>query len=77
MPTIDVLDSNMFYEEAGSGTPQALPVGDDIELLVMEWIAFLKFDLLFGPDDPLFPATLVTLNGEGLFAPRAALVQVG
>ncbi|TIL63845.1 MAG: site-specific integrase [Mesorhizobium sp.] len=45
------------------------PVGDDIELIVVEWIAFLKSDLLFGPDDPLFPATLVMRNSEGLFAP--------
>jgi integrase len=45
------------------------PVGENVEEIVVEWIAFLKSDLLFGPDEPLFPATLVTLNGDGLFAP--------
>ncbi|QDZ00117.1 tyrosine-type recombinase/integrase [Nitratireductor mangrovi] len=45
------------------------PVGDDIEAIVTDWIAHLKCDLLFGPDDPLFPATRVALDHNGYFGP--------
>ncbi|WP_429931485.1 site-specific integrase [Agrobacterium vitis] len=43
------------------------PVGEDVEQIVREWIAYLKTEHLFGPDDPLFPKTKVTLNNSGLF----------
>ena len=45
------------------------PVGDDVELIVRDWIAYLKTEHLFGPDDPLFPKTKVALNNSGLFGP--------
>lgn len=45
------------------------PVGDDIEAIVAEWIGELKNDLLFGPNDPLFPSTAIGLNDAGHFAP--------
>lgn len=40
------------------------PVGDDIEAVVRDWAVHLTTTLLFGPDDPLFPATATGL-GEG------------
>lgn len=43
------------------------PVGGDVEATFVEWIQHLKSTLLFGPDDPLFPATKVALNNSGLF----------
>jgi integrase len=45
------------------------PVGDGIETIVAEWIVFLKTEKLFGPDDPLFPATKIAPDENGLFAP--------
>ncbi|MDQ0314135.1 tyrosine-type recombinase/integrase [Amorphus orientalis] len=33
------------------------PVGDDVEAIVAEWVKHLTQTRLFGPDDPLFPAT--------------------
>ncbi|PJK31339.1 tyrosine-type recombinase/integrase [Minwuia thermotolerans] len=45
------------------------PVGDDIEAIVTDWIDHLRTVLLFGDDDPLFPATRVAPNGDGVFAP--------
>ncbi len=50
-------------------TSAFFPLGDDVETIVREWIAFLRGELLFGPDDPLFPATRVGLDGQGAFAP--------
>jgi integrase/recombinase XerD len=40
------------------------PVGDDIRQIVVDWIAFLRVEKGFGPDDPLFPKTKVAL-GDG------------
>jgi integrase/recombinase XerD len=34
-------------------------VGDDIRTIVDDWVRYLSKDLLWGPDDPLFPATRV------------------
>lgn len=43
------------------------PVGADVESIVVDWTAFLTKERLFGPDDPLFPATRVDLNASGAF----------
>lgn len=43
-------------------TTYFFPVGDDVRRIVDEWVAFLRQDLLWGNDDPLFPATRVTLG---------------
>ena len=45
------------------------PVGDEVEKIVIDWIRELKEDHLFGPDDPLFPATEMGLNEAGHFQP--------
>jgi integrase len=44
------------------------PVGEDIEVIVKDWVRFLSKEKLFGPDDPLFPKTAVGVGGEGAFA---------
>jgi integrase/recombinase XerD len=46
------------------------PVGDDIEQVVMDWVSFLVSERLCGPDDPLFPKTLVRPDSESHFAAR-------
>ena len=43
----------------------ALLQGDDVRAIVAEWIAYLRDQMLWGGDDPLFPATAV-VNGKGL-----------
>lgn len=48
-------------------TAHFFPVGKDIEAIVVDWIAHLKTVLLFGPDDPLFPMTLVGVGQSGGF----------
>lgn len=35
------------------------PVGDDIRTIVEDWVEYLTIELGWGPDDPLFPSTLV------------------
>lgn len=43
------------------------PVGQFFEEVVCEWIHFLRRDLGFGDDDPLFPKTLVGRGPSGSF----------
>ena len=38
------------------------PVGDDIRRIVAEWVTFLLEEMLWGNDDPLFPATRIALG---------------
>jgi len=57
-------------------TSTFFPVGADIESIVTDWISFLDEERLFGPDDPLFPATKIEVGKDGFFAP-AGLDRVG
>jgi len=43
------------------------PVDDDVRTIVKEWVDYLHTQKLWGPDDPLFPATCVTLGGSHQF----------
>jgi integrase len=54
-------------KNAKTFTSTFFPVGRDIEAIVGDWIGFLTGGKLFGPDDPVFPATKVELNDAGLF----------
>ena len=47
-------------------TSAFFPVGADIELIVENWVKLLN-ERLWGPDDPLFPATKVALGMSGHF----------
>lgn len=51
------------------------PVGGDIEAIVADWIAHLRTVLLFGPDDPLFPATEMGIGADGGFRPAGLCRQ--
>jgi integrase len=44
------------------------PVDKAFRQVVFEWVAFLRTEKLWGLDDPLFPATRVTVGPEGKFA---------
>lgn len=43
------------------------PVGDDTRQIVEEWVTYLEQELLWGPDDPLFPMTLQEVGADGQF----------
>ena len=48
-------------------TTYFFPVGDEFLAIVKDWADFLRTTLLFGPDDPLFPKTLVKPNSNRQF----------
>jgi integrase len=48
-------------------TTYFFPVGDDVRSMVVQWVDYLYTGKLWGPDDPLFPATRVVLGGRHQF----------
>jgi integrase len=48
-------------------TTYFFPVGDDISSIVAQWVEYLSNEKLWGPDDPLFPATHVALGDRHQF----------
>ncbi len=50
-------------------TTYFFPVGDDMQKIVCDWVQFLRTELLFGNDDPLFPKTEVRRGAFKVFEP--------
>ena len=44
------------------------PVWDEGRAIVEDWLRYLRTELLFGNDDPIFPATSIALDRNGSFA---------
>ena len=71
---IDVENELIEQDAREVGTKRAktfttwfFPVGDDIRAIVVDWIAFLRVEKGFGPDDPLFPKSKVTPGDDLAF----------
>lgn len=47
-----------------------LPVGDDVKTIFLDWVSFLIRDKGFGPQDPVFPKTVVNPGADQIFAPQ-------
>lgn len=45
-----------------SFTTYFFPVGDDINKIIAEWVAYLREEKLWGNDDPLFPSTRMEIG---------------
>ena len=43
------------------------PMGDDIEAIMSDWVRYLRTDLLWSTDDPLFPASKTVVGQTGHF----------
>ncbi len=50
-----------------SFTTVFLPVGLEVKQIVADWVNHLRMELLWGDDDPLFPATLVQVGATRRF----------
>jgi integrase len=50
-----------------SFTTWFFPVGEDVRQIVVEWVRYLDTLQLFGPSDPLFPATVIVQDQYHLF----------
>ncbi len=67
---IDIVANSVFQDAREVNTKFSktfttffFPVGDHIQQIVYDWVRYLKEELLWGNDDPLFPKTNV-INGE-------------
>ncbi len=67
---IDIIGNSVFQDAREVNTKFSktfktffFPVGEHIQQIVCDWVRYLKEDLLWGNDDPLFPKTNV-INGE-------------
>jgi hypothetical protein len=43
------------------------PVDEEVREIVAEWVSYLRDEKLWGNDDPLFPATRITLGPDHQF----------
>lgn len=68
---VDVLEGNVDQDAREVRTKFSksfvtifFPVGDDIRNIVVDWLNYLRCEQLWSLDDPLFPATRVTLGDD-------------
>ncbi len=54
-------------------TTYFFPVDDEFCQIVLDWIGFLKTELLFGHDDPLFPKTALVRGERQVLEPSGVL----
>lgn len=71
---IDLLTDSVFQDArevetkfSKTFTTYFFPVGDEIREIVSEWLKYLKEELLFGNNDPVFPKTEVGLGESRKF----------
>ena len=48
-------------------TTYFFPLDEEVRRIVVDWVEYLRSKKLWGPDDPLFPATEVTLDANHQF----------
>ncbi|VAW66632.1 COG4973: Site-specific recombinase XerC [hydrothermal vent metagenome] len=63
----DAKDVNTKFSK--TFTTVFFPVGDDILKMFEDWVKYLKDDLLYGNDEPLFPKTNVIRGNSKKFEP--------
>ncbi len=71
------LESRSVFQDARDVNTKAsktfttyyFPIDDEIKKIVREWVTYLKEELFFGPDDPLFPKTEVKQGAARVFEP--------
>jgi hypothetical protein len=71
---IDIAGNNVFQDAREVNTKFSktfttffFPVGDHIQQIVCDWVSYLKEELLWGNDDPLFPKTNVITGENRIF----------
>src|SRR5579864_4676962 len=68
---VDLTSRRVFQDAREVKTKRAktitslfFPVGGEVEAIVVDWMDELRRGHLFGPDDPLFPSTLIRQDDE-------------
>lgn len=71
------LVTNSFFQDARevntkfskTFTTYFFPIGEEIRQILVDWVQYLKSELLYGNDDPLFPKTDVIQGADRIFIP--------
>ncbi len=73
---VDLIENSLFQDARDVNTKYSktftsyfFPVGDEVRQIVVEWVNYLKTDLLYGNDEPLFPKTNVIQGDAKTFVP--------
>jgi len=69
------LDEDCFFQDARdvktkfskTFTTFFFPIGDEIKQILIDWIAYIKTEKLWGNDDPLFPMTNISIDASQQF----------
>jgi len=79
---IDIVNSSVFQDArevktkfSKTFTTYFFPVGDDLFQIVYDWINYLKEELLWGNEDPLFPKTEVKPGRNSTFQATGIVKQ--
>ena len=71
---VDLVSDSVFFDArevetkfSKTFTTYFFPVGDDVRCIVADWVAYLRDELLFGMDDPIFPKTKLGKGGDNVF----------
>ena len=71
---IDMSGNSVFHDAREVNTKFSktfttffFPVGEDIQQIVGDWVRYLKEELFWGNDDPLFPKTQVITGDDRVF----------
>ena len=56
-------------------TSYFFPVGDDIRNIVFQWVSYLKNELMYGNNDPLFPKTEMKQNDKQEFEAKGVKAE--
>ena len=71
------LDTGSVFQDAREMNTKAsktftthfFPVGDEVQQIICDWVLYLRQELLFGNDDPVFPKTEVRRGDKHVFEP--------
>ncbi len=71
---VDLITGSIFQDArdvrtkfSKSFTTYFFPVGDEVLAIVEDWVKYLRDELLWGNDDPLFPVTLMKVGESRQF----------
>jgi integrase/recombinase XerD len=77
---IDIIGDKVFQDArevntkfSKTFTTYFFPIGDHIHQIVCDWVRYLKEELLWGNDDPLFPKTNVIVGENRVFKAEGLL----
>lgn len=71
---VDLIEGSIFQDArevstkfSKTFTTYFFPVGEEVKAILVDWVAYLRDEKLWGNDDPLFPSTLMQCSASRQF----------